>query len=93
MRWVVDVTGQTSWGQPEGAPGSGDPRHWDGGLQVADILGGARGCSRFWGPQALGWRPAGGSWRSNPPQIGKAGFGHLGLHRENGKVKGWEVWG
>ena len=34
MRWVVDVTGQTSWGEPEGAPGSGDPRHWDGGLQV-----------------------------------------------------------
>ena len=34
MRRVVDVTGQTSWGEPEGAPGSGDPRHWDGGLQV-----------------------------------------------------------
>ena len=59
---------QTSWGEPEGAPGSGDPRHWNGGLQVD--LGGP-----------------------TPPQIGKAGFGHLGLHRENGKVKGWEVWG
>ena len=58
-------------------------RHPGGSQRVLQVLG-----TPGTGMEACRW-----ILEVQSPQIGKAGFGHLGLHRENGKVKGWEVWG